>query len=251
VTTTKPCPICDDRGPWPGSDERYAHIRAHHEETCPIDGCGATVNSVGLQAHLLHVHGVDGTDREIGPDSNDRKVTPAVDPEPELDPPPVDEPAPGHVCATCGEACRDLRGLRAHERSHMTVSCEECGQDVIATGLGPHLAAHRRAREASGQAEADELAARREVRRAAGLAEVLAELLPGAAGELLERLSGFVAKHEPDGGRDRWVVATLTTGPWLCRVGQLGLVALKEHAPIVALAVDDVYAHLRHRAATA
>jgi hypothetical protein len=251
VSTTRPCPICDDRGPWPDQDERYAHIRSHHEETCPVEGCDATVNSIGVAAHLLHVHGLDDTGRETGPNGNDQEVTPGVDPEPDPPPPPADEPGTELVCSTCGKPARDLRGLRAHERSHMTVSCEECGQEVIATGLGPHLAAHRRAREANGQAEADELAARREARRAAGLAEVLAELLPGAAGELLERLSRFVAKHEPDGGRDRWVVATLTAGPWLCRVGQLGLVALKEHTPIVALAVDDVYAHLRHREATA
>ncbi len=81
------------------------------------------------------------------------------------------------------------------------------------------------------------------------LRDVVAELLPGAADELLDRLTAFVEKHEPDGGHGRWVVATAENGPWLCRTAGISLLVAREHVPCIVVALDDIYAHTGRRPA--
>lgn len=40
----------------------------------------------------------------------------------------------------CGASLATLKGLKAHLRSHETVSCPFCGRTVVRNGLGPHKA---------------------------------------------------------------------------------------------------------------
>jgi hypothetical protein len=145
----------------------------------------------------------------------------------------------------CGKTARDIRGLRAHERSHQTVTCPDCGATVGALGIGSHrhhvhgvVGARTTARRRAAVAEA-------EARRASALTRTLTALIPGAAPHLVDRLARFVAKYRPE--PDIWAVATLDDGPWLCHRVQVGTVA--NGRPIVAVPTALIYQHLQEAAA--
>jgi len=278
VSRLKPCPLCDNEGPWATPTERSAHIRAHHTADCEV--CGASVNASGLDAHMRVLHpdgpaapdveqlldaGGDGpgddtplTSTDAAFPTSDEGETPesmsgnmpAVD-EPAA--PEADEPAAANelVCPECGAGpFADRRGIGVHRVSHREVTCDECGKTVKATGLGAHKRSHRPGPKAAappaprGDPNHASMADGLERRLARGLADVVAELLPGAAPDLLDRLASFVAKHQPDPGHARWVAATLTAGPWLCRSAGIGMIVAREHVPVIVVSLDDVYAHL-------
>lgn len=143
----RPCPICDDPGPWPDAGARAAHIRSHHETTCPV--CGVTLNAGGLDAHLRYVH-PDEPAPAAAPAPVPDETPPApvtvpdvVQPDPPAEPA-EDKPAIWS-CPGCDHApFPTLKGLKAHRRSHEEVECPTCGKQVRANGLGPHMAKHRR-----------------------------------------------------------------------------------------------------------
>ena len=166
------------------------------------------------------------------------------------------------TCPTCEAGpFPTVKGYKAHLRSHETAVCPECGESMSALGLAAHrrykhgrvsttrLAIAGRARAARNRPlppdAAREMAAERERALLRGLAAALASMLPGASLEVVERLTTFVAKYQP--APDLWAVLTATDGPWLCRTGQLGLVAAREHAAIVAVQVADVYRLVKDR----
>lgn len=130
------------------------------------------------------------------------------------------------VCSTCGAGpFKGLVGLRAHERSHDVVECPICGREVGGSGLGSHMRTHRGAPANT------------------RLADALHRLLPGAAQDLVDRLAGFVAEHEPV--PHIWAVITDADGPWLCHRTEVGRVGSRAGAPIVAVPIALVYEHLQ------
>jgi hypothetical protein len=123
------------------------------------------------------------------------------------------------------------RGLVTHRRSHLHVTCDECGKTMKATGLGSHQRKHRPT----------------QVPARSTLTAVLAKMIPGAAHELIDRLTEFIdqAREKPEPGL--WIVAPLNgTRPWLCRTTAIGVVVAREHAATLVVSVDDIAAEL-HR----
>jgi len=219
----KPCPLCSSTGPWSTQAERTAHIRAHHTADC--EQCGATVNASGLDAHKRIFH-PDPAPEPLAADVDEPAApgpAPDQDPEP-LPPAPAPEPA---APATPAPAARKA-----------DVECPECKQRVRPTGLGNHRAGHRRA--------AERAKALTPPPPGPTIGEVLAKLLPGTAGAVLDTLAEFVDRHQPDAGDDRWIVAPLNgTPPRVCRTAGVGLVVAHERGAALVVAVGDIYAHLR------
>lgn len=248
MKTLAPCPECGSTGPWKDGRGRATHIRSHHEATCPE--CEITVNSVGLAAHRRYVHGVEGATSaaRAARESPEPSDIPG-----ELIPGDVTPPPPPPVelrCPDCDAGpWASVQRLESHRVRHRTVVCPDCDETVKASGIGNHRAAHRRAAEARQEATTATKVTAIDRRLARGLAAALGDLLPGGAPDLIDRLATFVAKHEPDPGRGRWVAVTATAGPWLCRTAGVGLVVDREHVPVVVVSLDDVYAHLRRERA--
>lgn len=188
-------------------------------------------------------------------DAHVATCSPVVRPVPEPEPPgpepsltAVADTPPDHVCETCGAGpFATVKGYKAHIRAHNRVDCPECGQLCSgAGGLAKHRnhahgviseTAARKATQRQNGAARRRAAVRAEPRRQhPDLAPALHQL--GFPPELVDRFATFVTRHQPD--RDLWLVATADTGPWLCRVGQLGLLAQREHTPIVAVQVADI-----------
>lgn len=62
------------------------------------------------------------------------EVVPPPKPKPKRQLP--ENPTP---CPTCGQVCRDRRGLVAHVRGvHTVATCDACGKVTTLGGLGPH-----------------------------------------------------------------------------------------------------------------
>jgi hypothetical protein len=163
------------------------------------------------------------------------------------------------VCDECHEGpFLSLAGLLVHQRSHVPaapappeaatdpaanepaptagVECPDCDRRfATAAALGAHRRSHRSDEEKAAE------------RRARQLAPALTALMPGAATELVERLTAFVATHEP--AAHLWVVASATDGPWLCHRVEVGRVGERAKAPIVAVPLQLVLEHLRLAAA--
>lgn len=46
---------------------------------------------------------------------------------------------PDTTCGECGFVAQDVRGLKAHLRSHQKIACEFCGNEFVANGIGGHM----------------------------------------------------------------------------------------------------------------
>jgi hypothetical protein len=201
---------------------------------CPQCGIGPfTIRS----AYDLHVAGCT-------PDDSSAPAAPAAS---------TDEVPADLTCRVCDAGpYTSIKGYKAHVRGHEKIECSDCGRPCAGPG---GLAKHRSHAHGAASTTAVERAAKREraikrrrtqaaaeaqKRLVLALPEALAHLLPESP--LIDRLAAFVAQHSPDDSL--WVVATATSGPWLCRVAQIGIVAQREHVPVVAVHVADIHHHL-------
>lgn len=155
---------------------------------------------------------------------------------------PAPEPAAAPavlICSECGAGpFATTKGYGAHVRTHQKLRCDDCGRECAGpTGLGQHR--HRAHGVPAARTTRNEPAPALP-RRLRDLPETLQVLLPGSP--LVDRLTEFVTKNDPD--QTLWVVATADAGPWLCRVGQIGLLAQREKTPIVAVHVAAIYDHI-------
>jgi uncharacterized C2H2 Zn-finger protein len=216
---------------------------------CPVCGVGPFTIRKAYDAHVAGC------------------APPAAEPEPVLEAAPAPEPAvPDElVCEQCGAGpYTSTKGYKAHVRSHDQVTCPDCGR--LCAGKGG-LAKHRNHAHGAVSASTQEKAAKRQraadraAARAAeqaapkptatAIAGALADMYPGGHRDLIARLATFVADNRP--GPDLWIVTTTDGRPWLCRVGQIGLLAQREDVPVIAVRVSDIYTHLdqpRPKAAT-
>lgn len=122
-------------------------------------------------------------------------------------------------CGQCGRPCADLRGLRAHERSHVTVSCPECGDRIGQLGIG----AHRRAMHGiAGQFHQNRARTTHTRPTVKSRRAQLERLLPAAAPSMIDRLARWTVTVAPS--PDLWVVIGPTDGPHLTNRVKVGLV---------------------------
>ncbi len=173
------------------------------------------------------------------------------------------------TCPDCGQEVK-ANGLGPHKRSHRQpdrapapgarlpaaqpaptpapvaridpnaeVDCPDCGTWVKGRGLGRHRAMHRRAAELAKAAPP----------APSTLPAALAELIPGAATDLLARLTEFIEQAKEPPAPGLWIVAPLTGArPWLCRAAAVGHVVAREHTAAVVVSVDDIRALLNPHA---
>jgi hypothetical protein len=160
----------------------------------------------------------------------------------------------------CGAEAKDRRGLVGHMRTHTPATCPEpgCGWTGTELALGPHRTKHRKPDAAVAMTVGDRLAGAAAERRRRGRATTsrkavrasLQAVLPGIELAMVSRVAAFVDQYRPD-EHDRWLVATATAGPWLCRSATVGPV-IHQHARdsvVVVVAVAAVYRHLSDRLA--